>query len=226
MRDQSRGRGTLRNFFRKKSHDNDIQDDRQANKNRKSNDAAAFGASPYEPMKDNLPANDSIRSNQAYMKDDDSVEVYIVRQQYGYCSILFSLAQTIVLALMMWQCGIAPLKLNPMIGPYPDALSEWGGKNSVLILEDGEVWRLVTPIMLHAGVLHLLGNIAVQLETGVFFEKEWGSWRWLVIYLGSGIGSSILSVIAMPLAVSVGSSGGTYQYVNECRTLATCTILT
>jgi membrane associated rhomboid family serine protease len=86
-------------------------------------------------------------------------------------------------------------------------LSEWGGKNSVLILEDNEWWRLETPILLHAGVIHLLCNVVIQLETGVFFEKEWGSLRWLIIYLVSALGSSVLSVIAMPDAVSVGSSG-------------------
>jgi Rhomboid family len=53
----------------------------------------------------------------------------------------------------------------------------------------------------------LIGNVAVQLETGLFFEKEWGSIRWLIIYLVSAVGSSILSVIAMPQAISVGSSG-------------------
>ena len=48
----------------------------------------------------------------------------------------------------------------------------------------------------------------VQLETGLFFEKEWGSVHWLVIYLASGVGSTILlSVILMPVAVSVSSSG-------------------
>lgn len=77
----------------------------------------------------------------------------------------------------------------------------------VLILEENEWYRLITPILLHAGVIHLLCNIAVQLETGVFFEKEWGSARWLVIYMVSALGSSILSCIAMPDALSVGSSG-------------------
>lgn len=139
--------------------------------------------------------------------DDDEEDVYIVRQQHGICSILFSIVQTVILAVMMWQCGVAPLSLNPMLGPYPDALSEWGGKNAVLIIDDHETYRLVTPILLHAGVLHLLGNVLVQLETGVFFEREWGSVRWLIVYLASAVGSSVLSVIAMPNAVSVGSSG-------------------
>ena len=86
-------------------------------------------------------------------------------------------------------------------------MSEWGGKNAVNILDDGEFWRLITPILLHAGVIHLLCNIAVQLETGAFFEREWGTANWLTIYLTSAVGSSTLSVICMPNSVSVGSSG-------------------
>ena len=141
----------------------------------------------------------------AWLDEDD--EVYVVRQKYGYCSIVFSMVQTIILGLMMWQCGIAPLNINPMVGPYPDALSEWGGKNSILIIEDGEWYRLITPILLHAGIIHLVCNVAVQLDMGCFFEKEWGSIRWMIIYLSSAVGSSALSVIAMPNAISVGSSG-------------------
>lgn len=139
--------------------------------------------------------------------DDIENEVYIVRQKYGVCSIVFSLVQTAILIAMMVQCGVAPLQVNPMFGPYPDVLSEWGAKNTVLILEDKEWWRLLTPILLHAGVIHLLCNVAVQLETGVFYEKEWGSVRWLIVYLTSAVGSSVLSCIAMPDALSVGSSG-------------------
>jgi hypothetical protein len=139
--------------------------------------------------------------------ESEEEEIYLVRQRYGYFSIFFSFGQLIVLIVMMAECGVAPLNINPMIGPYPDALSDWGGKNAINILEDGEWWRLITPIMLHAGVIHLLCNVAVQVETGAFFEREWGSRNWLIIYLVSGVGSSILSVIVMPDAISVGSSG-------------------
>ena len=143
----------------------------------------------------------------AESSDSTADEVYVVRQEYGYLSILFSLAQTVILIIMMWQCGVAPLNINPMVGPYPDALSEWGAKNAVNILDDGEWWRLVTPILLHAGVIHLVCNVAVQLETGAFFEREWGSLTWLIIYISSAFGSSILSVISMPGQISVGSAG-------------------
>ena len=146
-------------------------------------------------------------ANRPILEKKSSEEIYIVYQRWGYLSILFSIAQTIVLAIMMMECGVAPFQINPMIGPYPDALSDWGGKNAVNILDDGEWWRLVTPIMLHAGVIHLVCNVAVQLESGAFFEREWGSLNWLIIYLSSAVGSTILSVIFMPQAISVGSSG-------------------
>ncbi|KAL3903579.1 MAG: hypothetical protein SGILL_010392 [Bacillariaceae sp.] len=139
--------------------------------------------------------------------EEEEQEIYVVKQRFGVMSILFSIVQTVVLIIMMVQCGVAPLNVNPMIGPYPDTLSEWGAKNTVLILEDGEWWRLITPIFLHAGVIHLACNVMVQLETGAFFEREWGSFAWLVIYLVSAVGSSALSVVAMPDAISVGSSG-------------------
>ena len=141
------------------------------------------------------------------LSKDEEEEVYLVRQKWAYCTITFSVAQIVIMAVMMLQCGIAPLRVNPMIGPYPDALSYWGGKNSVLILEDDEWWRLMSPILLHAGVIHLLCNVAVQLEIGSFFEKEWGSFHWLIIYLTSALLSSVMSVIFMPDAISVGSSG-------------------
>lgn len=173
----------------------------------------ATAATDYEQMQDPLHSKPHYQKQPSSFGVDSEVfdeleeEVYIVKQSYGYLAILFSLAQTVILIIMMARCGVAPINVNPMVGPYPDALSEWGGKNAVNILDDGEFWRLLTPILLHAGVIHLLCNIAVQLETGAFFEREWGSANWLVIYLTSAIGSSTLSVIFMPNSVSVGSSG-------------------
>jgi membrane associated rhomboid family serine protease len=135
------------------------------------------------------------------------LDVYEYRQKYGYLSIAFSIVQTIILIVMMAECGVAPIRINPMIGPYPDALSNWGAKNAASILDDGENWRLLSPTFLHAGVIHLAGNISVQLETGIFYEKEWGSPVWLLIYLSGSVGATILSTCFMPNVLSVGSSG-------------------
>eukprot|EP00547_Thalassionema_nitzschioides_P001490 CAMPEP_0194206390 /NCGR_PEP_ID=MMETSP0156-20130528/5439_1 /TAXON_ID=33649 /ORGANISM="Thalassionema nitzschioides, Strain L26-B" /LENGTH=321 /DNA_ID=CAMNT_0038932911 /DNA_START=130 /DNA_END=1095 /DNA_ORIENTATION=+ len=162
---------------------------------------------PMESRPPSLKRMESLSNSNNNFQESDEEEVYLVKQEYGYFAYLFSFAQTVILIIMMWQCSVAPLNINPMIGPYPDALSEWGGKNAVNIIDDGEWWRLLTPMMLHAGVIHLFSNIAVQLESGAFFEREWGSLNWLIIYCVSAVGSSILSVIFMPNSISVGSSG-------------------
>jgi membrane associated rhomboid family serine protease len=169
------------------------------------NKEACFDEEPVQSNKD--PSGEGPNTGEQNKNMAESEEIYIVKQRFGYFSIFFAIIQVIVLGLMMWQCGVAPLNINPMFGPYPDAFSEWGGKNSILIVDDGEWWRLLTPILLHAGLIHLFCNVAVQLELGVFFEREWGSMTWLIIYLTSAVGSSVLSVITMPDAVSVGSSG-------------------
>ena len=155
--------------------------------------------------------NSSVEDYQLDPWDEDNVDAFPpdihYKQSIAPLSSLFCAVQTIILAAMMIQCGIAPMNINPMIGPYPDALNYWGAKNSVLIIEDGEWWRLVTPIFLHAGLIHLMGNVMVQLESGNRWEKEWGSIIWIIVYIGSSFGSSIFSAIAMPDQISVGSSG-------------------
>lgn len=150
--------------------------------------------------------NDNDDDYTSFSTDEDD-EPYIVKQEYGYFSIFFSVIQIFVLLVMMVECHVAPFRINPMLGPYPDALDYWGGKNAFKIIEENEWWRLITPIFLHAGVLHLVGNISIQIDTGAFFEREWGSAVWLIVYIVSAIGSSILSCCFMPNSISVGSSG-------------------
>ena len=74
---------------------------------------------------------------------------------------------------MMVHCKVAPLSLNPMVGPCSDALDHCGGKNAHELINEEEHYRLLTPTLLHAGVLHLFGNVAAQLDQGAFYEKEW-----------------------------------------------------
>lgn len=134
-------------------------------------------------------------------------EPYQPKQSQGYLSILFSIVQVVILILMMYKCDIASLDINPMIGPYPDALDYWGGKNTYKILNNNEIWRLISPILLHAGLIHLICNVSVQLDAGKKFEREWGSGIWLFVYLTSAVGSCICSCCFMSDQISVGSSG-------------------
>jgi rhomboid protease GluP len=127
------------------------------------------------------------------------------KQTFAYLSIIISSVQLLIMALQLSLCGVAPLDVNPFVGSYPDALSEWGGKNPTL-LKQGQWWRVITPAFLNVGVLQLLVNAAVQLETCAFFEREWGSTQYFWIYFISTIGSQIICCSANPDTVGVGSS--------------------
>jgi len=142
-----------------------------------------------------------------YEDPDFDEEYYEVKQKYGYCSIILSVIQLFISVVMVSMCGIAPLDINATVGPYPDTFSYWGGKNSYMICIQMEIYRLVTPVFLHSGFVHLLCNLAIQLEYGAFFEREWSSGTWFVIYSLSGLGSTIFSVISQPETISVGATG-------------------
>ena len=134
-------------------------------------------------------------------------DYYQVKQTFGYLSISLSALQLLVLMMQLALCGVAPLDVNPMIGPYPDTFSEWGGKNAYLLVVERQYWRLVSPALLHVGILHLLLNAYVQLETCAFFEREWGSCTWFLVYILSEVGCILTSCVANPDSIGVGSSG-------------------
>jgi len=56
------------------------------------------------------------------------------------------------------------------------------------VLIDGEWWRLVTALFLHAGIAHVAFNALALHSLAPFVERTLGSARFLVVYFGSGIG--------------------------------------
>lgn len=67
-----------------------------------------------------------------------------------------------------------------------DTLIRFGAKENSLLLA-GEWWRLVTPIVLHIGLVHLMFNTFALLSVGAAAERVFGSFRFLVIYISAGI---------------------------------------
>ena len=76
----------------------------------------------------------------------------------------------------------------------------------------GEYWRLATSMFLHIGLLHLVFNVWFGFRICELAEKQLGSWRFLVLYLGSGIVGSAVSVIGHD-ALSAGASGALFGVV-------------
>jgi hypothetical protein len=73
------------------------------------------------------------------------------------------LTQIGILIAIIQIYGYAPRPVNPLIGPDAQALINFGAKEAGLIVKRGEWWRCITAIFLHAGILHILSNGAIQV---------------------------------------------------------------
>ena len=60
----------------------------------------------------------------------------------------------------------------------------------------GEVWRLITPVFLHAGVWHLFFNMLVLYWAGSAVEELYGSREFLCFYLAAGVFSGAADFLA------------------------------
>ncbi|HET6344236.1 MAG TPA: rhomboid family intramembrane serine protease, partial [Myxococcota bacterium] len=71
-------------------------------------------------------------------------------------------------------------------------------------------WTFVTYMFVHAGLLHLLGNMLMLFVFGPAVEHRLGGRAFLLYYLYCGIGAAVLSLAlsgVMPTAAIVGASG-------------------
>jgi membrane associated rhomboid family serine protease len=87
----------------------------------------------------------------------------------------------------------------------PVTLVGWGG-NYGPRTTNGEWWRLVTAMFVHAGIFHLLVNIAGLVQCGLMIERLVGHLAFAAVYIAAGTFASLVLVSAHPLVVMVGAS--------------------
>jgi rhomboid protease GluP len=83
------------------------------------------------------------------------------------------------------------------------------GASYAPLLRRGEYWRLVMPMFLHIGWLHLLVNGYALYILGPILERVYGYGRYAALYVAAGIGSSLLSMAVSP-HVAAGASGAIF----------------
>lgn len=91
---------------------------------------------------------------------------------------------------------------------YGQLLVDFGAKENFRILS-GEYWRFLTPIFLHANVVHLFINCYSLYAIGVLVEKIFGRFKFAVVYFLAGITGNILSFI-FSSNPGVGASGSIF----------------
>ena len=77
-------------------------------------------------------------------------------------------------------------------------------------LADGEWWRLLSPVLVHASLLHLAFNMYFLYLVGPLVEQLYGSARFLLLYLLTAATASLASYLIGGPGPSVGASGALF----------------
>lgn len=83
-------------------------------------------------------------------------------------------------------------------------LLAFGAKVNFLVAQ-GQWWRLVNPMFIHIGLEHLILNMVTLYFIGLQIETLFGKWRFVTLYLLSGLGGNIASFVFSP-GISAGAS--------------------
>jgi membrane associated rhomboid family serine protease len=87
----------------------------------------------------------------------------------------------------------------------PATLVAWGA-NYAPRTTNGEWWRLVASIFVHAGFIELVLNIIGLVVIGHVLERLVGKVTFVVVYIAAGLAGSLASLFADPLATSAGAT--------------------
>lgn len=120
---------------------------------------------------------------------------------------IFSSKKPVITYLLI---GICLLMFFVTAGGYDSSKLLFFGANYGGFVRDGEIWRLITSMFLHAGIVHIFFNMYSLYIVGRQIEDFFGKWKYLVIYLLSGICGCLLSIGFNSEVLSVGASGAIF----------------
>jgi len=119
------------------------------------------------------------------------------RRSYGL-PLLIDINFAVFLAMVIAGLGFISFDSDDLIA--------WGA-NYGPALQQGQVFRLITSLFVHGGIMHLLNNMYGLMIAGIFLNAALPNWRMIVCYLVTGVGGSIAGAVLHPATVSVGASG-------------------
>lgn len=114
----------------------------------------------------------------------------------------------ILIGINIFMYIVTALLSGNIIDSNINVLVFLGAKVNPLI-QRGEYYRLLTCTFLHGGIIHLGLNMYALYTLGPTIENIYGRWRYILVYIISGIASSILSYLLSD-SISIGASGAIF----------------
>lgn len=109
--------------------------------------------------------------------------------------------------LLMWESS--DLSAAALRQGFPDqVLLTYGAKlNALIDPPHNQWWRFITPMFVHINVLHLLMNMFSLLILGPFVEKLYGSAKFVVFWVVTGIAGTVGSYLTIRPELATGLLG-------------------
>lgn len=124
----------------------------------------------------------------------------VLDRPYKFTIIL--LVTNIFVFLLMWQTSGMPFSV---LAPLPnEVLIPFGAKLNYFIQTRHQWWRFVTPMFLHVNVLHLMVNMYSLWIVGPYVEKLYGSAKFVVFWVTTGVAGVVASYLTVRPGMSVG----------------------
>ena len=137
-----------------------------------------------------------------------SPETLMIRRRYAPLATFVLLSLNVAIFVLMELSGGSKT---------PEVLLNFGASYGPFVRR-GEYWRLVMPMFLHIGWIHLILNSLALYVLGRILESVYGYGRFAVIYVASGIGGALLS-ITLSSSVSAGASGAIFGLAGAMLTI-------
>jgi membrane associated rhomboid family serine protease len=124
----------------------------------------------------------------------------VLDRPYKFTIIL--LVTNIFAFLLMWQASGIPFSV---LAPLPnEVLILFGAKLNYFIQTKHQWWRFVTPMFLHVNLLHLMVNMYSLWIVGPYVEKLYGSAKFVVFWVSTGVAGVVASYLTVRPGMSVG----------------------
>ena len=122
----------------------------------------------------------------------------VLNRPYKFTIIL--LVANIFVFILMWQTSGLPLSLTGVLPA--EVLLPFGAKLNYYIHTEHQWWRFVTPMFLHVNLLHLMVNMYSLWIVGPYVEKLYGSAKFVVFWVVTGIGGVVGSYLTVRPALA------------------------
>lgn len=117
----------------------------------------------------------------------------------GFVSVTSTILTLNVLLYGLTQVVSSQLAAGGLPPPLQGGAWEYAlivlGANSPQLTTHGEYWRLLSYVFLHGGILHLVMNSWALLTVGPMLEEIYGSSRYVLVYIVTGICGGLFSAV-------------------------------